>query len=717
MSNTETDSEHIFIGVAWPYANGPLHLGTVVGCLLPADIFGRYHRMRGNQVLMVSGSDEHGTPITLKAEKEGVTPRDIADRYNKQHVENIAALGIELENFSRTSGDFHRQVVQDFFLRLHENGYIFPETMESPYCEGCGRFLPDRYVEGTCPYCGGTARGDQCDDCGKTLEAGQLVDPRCKLCGETPVMRETEHLFFELSAFQQELLDWLADKDFWRSNVITFTRNWVREGLEDRAVTRDLEWGIPVPLEGYEDKRLYVWFEAVMGYLSASQEWAEQRGTPDAWRDWWQSNARHYYFLAKDNIPFHTIIWPAMLLAHGNLALPYDVPANEYLTFSGEQFSKSKGIGVWIPHVLERFAPDAIRYYLSINMPEKHDTDWNWPDFQAKTNNELVGTFGNFVHRVLTFTATHFGEVPQQGDRTAHDEALLTAIEDQGIAISEAIEAVQLKQGMKELIRLAQRGNQYLNEEEPWNLIQQQRDRCATVLHISLRLVKALAIYAAPYLPHAAQRIWDMLGQPGRVKEQPWDAAMEDIAAGTLPTPTPLFDTIDVDDLVTDATEEDIGAEGCAKLNLRVAEITQVRKHPHADRLYVLDLDVGELGGRRIVAGIRPWYDAAELEGRRIVIVVNLKPAIIRGVRSQGMLLAADDGTPSLLVANAEAGHPVAPAGVEPAPVDEVDIELLKELSPEINENGVAVCGGHELRDKSGTIRPDRTVDGGTPIH
>ena len=717
MSNREADSKRIFIGVAWPYANGPLHLGTVVGCLLPADIFGRYHRMQGNDVLMVSGSDEHGTPILLKAEKEGVTPRDIADRYNRQHVDNIAALGIELENFTRTSNSFHKQAAQDFFHRLHENGYIYPETMESPYCESCGRFLPDRYVEGTCPYCGGTARGDQCDACGKTLEAGELVDPRCKLCGETPVMRETEHLFFELSAFQEDLLDWLADKDFWRSNVITFTRNWIQEGLEDRAVTRDLEWGVPVPLDGYENKRLYVWFEAVMGYLTASQEWAEHRGTPEAWRDWWQSDARHYYFLAKDNIPFHTIIWPAMLLAHGDLALPYDVPANEYLTFSGEQFSKSKGIGVWIPDVLERFAPDAIRYYLSINMPEKHDTDWNWRDFEAKTNNELVGTFGNFVHRVLTFTAKHFGEIPMQGELTADDEALLEAIEEQGSAISEAIEAVRLKQGMKELIGLAQRGNQYLNEQEPWNLVKEQRERCGTVLYVSLRLVRALAIYATPYLPHAAQRIWQMLGQPGRVAEQHWDAAVEDITDASLETPTPLFDTIDVDDLVSGEKGDDGAADDCGKLDLRVAEITRVREHPDADRLYVLDLDVGELGARRIVAGIRPWYDSGELEGRRIVVVVNLKPAVIRGVRSQGMLLAADDGEPSVLTAQGGPGSQVVPAGVEPAPADEVDITLLEELSLETNEHGVAACGGHELRDEQDVICPDRDVAAGTPIH
>jgi len=716
MSDEESDGERIFIGVAWPYANGPLHLGTVVGCLLPADIFGRYHRMQGNRVLMVSGSDEHGTPIMLKAEKEGVTPKDIADRYNRQHVDNIDALGIELENFSRTSGDFHRQVVQDFFLRLNDNGYIYPETMESPYCESCGRFLPDRYVEGTCPYCGGLARGDQCDACGKTLEAGELVDPRCKLCGETPVMRETEHLFFELSAFRQELLDWLEDKDFWRGNVITFTRNWIREGLEDRAVTRDLEWGVPVPLEGYERKRLYVWFEAVMGYLSASRQWAEQQGTPEAWRDWWQDDARHYYFLAKDNIPFHTIIWPAMLLAHGDLRLPYDVPANEYLTFSGEQFSKSKGIGVWIPEVLERFAPDAIRYYLSVNMPEKHDTDWNWTDFQAKTNNELVGTYGNYVHRVLTFTAKHFGEIPAAGELTADDEAMLKAIEEQGTAIEEAIEKVRLKRGMKELIGLAQRGNRYLNDMEPWNLIKERRERCATVLHVALRLVKALAIYAAPYLPHAGQRIWSMLGQPGRVKEQRWDAALDDVAHARLEAPSPLFDTIDVDDLIAD-TYEDEAADGCETLDLRVAEITRVREHPDADRLYVFDLDVGALGSRRIVAGIRPWYDAAELEGRRIVVVANLKPAVIRGVRSQGMLLAADDGTPSLLVANGEPGEKVAPAGVEPQPSDEVDIGLLEDLGLEVNEDGAAACGGRALRDGNGVVRPDRDVAAGTPIH
>ncbi|MDD5778023.1 MAG: methionine--tRNA ligase [Candidatus Thermoplasmatota archaeon] len=719
----EKSIRRVFIGAAWPYANGPLHLGTLAGCLLPADIYGRYQRMAGREVLMVSGSDEHGTPITLTADREGVPPAEIANRYNAQHVQNIRQLGIQFENYTRTSGEFHKKVVQDFFLRLMDNGYIYRKSMLAPYCRSCRRFLPDRYVEGVCPHCGGEARGDQCDNCGKTLEAAELREPRCKICGAPPEMQETEHFFFRLSAFEERLLEWLEDKDFWRDNVIKFSRNWIRQGLQDRAITRDLEWGVPIPLEGYEHKRLYVWFEAVIGYLSASKEWAEKQGQPEAWRRWWQEPVRHLYFLAKDNIPFHTIIWPAMLMGHGDLNLPSNVPANEYLTFSGKQFSKSRGIGVWLPDVLEHLDPDAVRYYLSINMPERHDTDWNWEDFVAKNNNELVGNFGNFIHRVVTFTQKNFGRVPPAGEMTEADRGLLTVMQGTVAEVGRAIEQCTFKEGMKAVIRLSQAGNQYLNDQAPWKLVTEDRERCATVLHLCLRMVRTLAVVAAPYMPHAGQRIWEMLGQEGRVEEQPWDGALDDVDSVALQRPSPLFEKLELAELVgpereEEPTEGEVPAgRSPAALDLRIATVARVREHPDADKLYVLDLDVGEVGRRRIVAGIRPWYERGEVEGAKIVLVANMKPATIRGVRSQGMLLAADDGSPALLVPGGEAGEAVSFEGVAPQPVDSVDLGDFEEMGLAVDGQGRAHWEGRVLVDSRGPVGPDRRVAAGTPIH
>jgi len=720
MNTSSLSDEHIFIGAAWPYANGPLHLGTLAGCLLPADIFGRYQRMAGRQVLMVSGSDEHGTPITLTADKEGLPPKEIADRFNAQHVKTIEQLGIQFEIYTRTSGTYHQEVVQNFFQRLMDKGYIYKKNMVASYCEDCQRFLPDRYVEGICPYCNGEARGDQCDNCGKILEAAELENPRCKICGASPVMKETEHFFFQLSAFGDKLLEWLEDKDDWKDNVIKFTRNWINQGLQDRAITRDLEWGVPVPVDGYEHKRLYVWFEAVIGYLSASKQWAERTGNKDAWKDWWQHlDTSHLYFLAKDNIPFHTIIWPAMLMAHGDLHLPTNIPANEYLTFSGEQFSKSRGIGVWLPDVLQRFEPDAIRYYLSMNMPEKHDTDWNWGDFVAKINNELVGNFGNFIHRVVSFTHKNFENIPPLGEITDADLTVMRTIDNTVQVVASAIESCHFKEGLKHIFKLSQIGNQYLNEQAPWSLIKNDKNRCATVLHVCLQMVKTLAIIVTPYMPHAAHQIWEMLNQEGRVDHQMWHASTGDALTGKLTKVTPLFTKLDINEILK---VEVLPDEKCANhasaamLNLRVAEIIKVRKHPDAHKLYVLDLDVGSFGKRRIVAGIRPWYAEEMLRGRRVVLIANLKPATIRGVRSQGMLLAADDGTPALLTTSGKPGEQVVFKGIEPQPVDSVTLKLLNDLDIQVNTEGHIVCNGHEMHDISSPIIPDRKVIATTPV-
>ncbi len=695
--------KHIFIGVAWPYANGPLHLGTLAGCLLPADIFGRYHRMIGNNVLMVSGSDEHGTPITLTAEKENVSPEEIVERYHQQHKKNMEELGIIFENFTRTSKPFHKEVVHDVFLQLYEKGYIYRKKMLAAYCETCARFLPDRYIEGICPYCGGKARGDQCDVCGKTLDIEELKEARCKICGNEPITKETEHFFFKLSAFKGELLTWLENKKFWKDNVINFTLNWIKSGLKDRAITRDIEWGIPVPIEGFERKRIYVWFEAVIGYLSASKEWAESVNESEKWEKWWKEDAAHYYFLAKDNIPFHTIIWPAMLMGYGGLNLPYDVPANEYLTLSGEQFSKSRDIGIWIPDILKNFDADAIRYYLSINMPEKHDTDWTWDDFVAKNNNELVGIYGNFIHRVLTFTAKNFKEVPEgKSDVTIVEEIQKTVKE-----VGDSINSCYFKEGIKKIVKLAQRGNQYFNEKAPWDLIKKDREECASVLHTCLHMVKALAICSTPYLPHSAQKIWKMLGYDGSIENQQWEEALKDIEKKMVSTPIPLFQKLELKDIVHEEIQQ---------ADFLVAQIVKVDDHPAADKLYVLTIDVGELGRRRIVAGIKPWYTKEDLEEKKIILVANLKPAVIRGVRSQGMLLAADDGEPSLLLTTEKPGASVVFEGMKVDVAKELDFQEFMKMEIQVNKDGLVECKGKFLRDKKGYIKPDRKVREGAKV-
>ena len=421
--------ERIFIGVAWPYANGPLHLGHLAGCYLAADIFARFNRLIGNDVLMVSGSDSHGTPITIRADQENVNPKEIADRFHAQFLNTWAQLGITFDLFTTTQTENHQQAVHEIFKVLLDRGYIYPATMELAHCSGCARFLPDRYVEGTCPHCSQErARGDQCDLCGRTLDPKDLVTPHCAICGVAPTFQNSEHFFLKLSEFEQPLLKWANQQGHWRANVVNFTRSFLESGLKDRAITRDLSWGVTVPLDGYNDKRIYVWFEAVIGYLSAAIEWAKNSGNPDSWKDFWlDPETKSYYFIGKDNIPFHSIIWPAIIMAYGHdLNLPYDVPANEFLSLENRKFSTSQNWAVWLPDYLEAYDPDPLRYLMSINMPENGDADFSWAEFVRKNNDELVATYGNLVNRVLSFTYRNFSQVVPKADQlTKSDEELL----------------------------------------------------------------------------------------------------------------------------------------------------------------------------------------------------------------------------------------------------------------------------------------------------
>ena len=556
--------ERIFIGVAWPYANGPLHLGHVAGCYLAADIFARYHRLKGDDVLMVSGSDTHGTPITVRAEQEGVEPQDVVDRYHALFLDSWERLGVTFDLFTSTNTGNHREVVQEIFTSLLDRGYIYTANMLLAYCADCDRFLPDRYVEGVCPHCGDQrARGDQCEACGRTLDPQDLVEPRCLLSGTTPEFRESEHFFLKLSAFQKPLLEWVRAQDHWRANVSNFTRRFLEDGLKDRAISRDLTWGIDLPLEGYQDKRIYVWFEAVIGYLSAAKEWAQNNGG-GAWEDFWKDpETKGYYFIGKDNIPFHTIIWPAILMAYGGLNLPYDVPANEFLSLEDRKFSTSQNWAIWLPDYLDRYDPDPLRYLLSINMPESGDADFSWSEFVRRNNEELVATYGNLVNRVLSFTHRNFdGKIPAPGSLDEVDQALLDTAREAMAAVDQSLHNCRFKAGIGQAFGLAQEANRYLNTKAPWQSIKTHPEEAATTLWTAMRVINCLKLILSPYLPFSSQRLHEILGFDGRVDEEQWDfdASIQAIEAGKpFRQPVPLYTKLEPD--VVDQELQRMGAE------------------------------------------------------------------------------------------------------------------------------------------------------------
>ena len=543
--------QRIVVAVAWPYANGPLHLGHLAGCYLPADIFARYHRMKGNDVLMVSGSDQHGTPITIRAEQEGLTPQEVVDKYHADFVRSWERLGISFDLFTSTGTDNHQEVVHDLFRTLHDRGYIYTDTMLLPYCPSCRRFLPDRYVEGTCPHCADTAaRGDQCDNCGKTLDPPDLLAPRCKLCGATPEFRDSEHFFLRLSAFQEPLLEWVKRQDHWRANVLNFTRSYLEDGLKDRPISRDIGWGVPLPLEGYDAKRIYVWFEAVIGYLSASKERFQALGEPEGWQDFWEDpETRAYYFIGKDNIPFHTIIWPAILMGYGGLNLPYDVPANEFLSLENRQFSTSRNWAVWLPDYLERYDPDPLRYYLSINMPESGDSDFSWTEYVRRNNDELVATYGNLVHRVLTFTYRNFdGRVPSPGELDSQSLAFLDQAASSMESVERSLAGCRFRLAMTQAISLAQESNRYLDAKAPWRTLKEDRETTATTLWVALSVINCLKVVMSPFLPFSSQRLHSMLGFQGDVEQGAWRwrGDLDGLPPGQqLANPQPLFTKLD----------------------------------------------------------------------------------------------------------------------------------------------------------------------------
>ncbi|MET0426496.1 MAG: methionine--tRNA ligase [Actinoplanes sp.] len=545
---------HVLAAVAWPYANGPRHIGHVSGFGVPSDVFSRYMRMAGHDVLMVSGTDEHGTPIQVQADADGVTPRELADRYNRVIVEDLHGLGLTYDLFTRTTTRNHYAVVQELFSVLHRNGYIVARTTLGARSPSTGRTLPDRYIEGTCPICGyESARGDQCDNCGNQLDPEQLINPRSKINGETPEFVETEHFFLDLPAFAEAIGNWLDQRENWRPNVLKFSRN-LLDDLQPRAITRDLEWGVPIPLEGWEDrndKRIYVWFDAVIGYLSASIEWARRSGDPEAWRKWWSADGEGkdslgYYFMGKDNIVFHSVIWPALLLGYsgegdkggqagdlGRLNLPTEVVSSEYLTMEGKKFSSSRKVVIYVRDFLERYDADALRYFIAAAGPESNDTDFTWAEFVRRNNDELVAGWGNLVNRSVSMAAKNFGVIPTPGELTAEDEALLAVAKAGFAAVGELIGKHRQKAAIGEAMKVVAEANKYLSEQAPWKLkSDEDKPRQATILFVALQVVSDANTLLTPFLPHSAQKVFEQLGGAGVHAPMPRIEQVEDLDGG-----------------------------------------------------------------------------------------------------------------------------------------------------------------------------------------
>ena len=545
---------------AWPYANGPRHIGHVSGFALPCDMFSRYQRMAGNRVLMVSGTDEHGTPIQVQADAEGVSARALADRYNRIIVDDLTSLGMTYDLFTRTTTLNHYAVTQEIFTRLLQNGYIFAKTTLGAISPSTGRTLPDRYIEGTCPICGyPSARGDQCDNCGNQLDPADLINPRSKINGETPVFTETEHYFLDLPAFAEVLGTWLQAKaGHWRPNVLKFSLN-LLDDLQPRAITRDLDWGVPVPLDGWRDrpdKRIYVWFDAVIGYLSASVEWARRSGDPDAWRAWWNDpDAESYYFMGKDNIVFHAEIWPAMLLGYngqgarggepgplGTLNLPTEVVSSEYLTMEGRKFSSSRSVVIYVRDFLARYDVDALRYYVAIAGPENQDTDFTWSEFVRRNNDELVATWGNLVNRAVSFAARNIGSIPEAGTLTDLDQDVLARSRQAFGTVGEHLGRSRFKFAITETMRTVAEANKYFSEQAPWKLRESDPDRMRTVLHVALQLVDDAKTLLTPFLPRSSQQVHEMLGGAGTWSDMPFVEEVDEEGGPSYPVITGRYD-------------------------------------------------------------------------------------------------------------------------------------------------------------------------------
>ncbi|MEM4272532.1 MAG: methionine--tRNA ligase [Candidatus Bilamarchaeaceae archaeon] len=666
----------ILITSALPYVNNVPHLGNIVGCVLSADVYARYCRSRGYETLYICGTDEYGTATEIKAIEEGLTPQQICDKYHKIHAAIYSWFGINFDYFGRTSTPKHTEIVQHLFSKLNEEGFIAEEEIEQLYDEKAGMFLADRYVEGACPHCGyGGARGDQCDGCGRVLRPDELINPVSRISKTAPVKRKTRHLFIDLPKIEPRLREWIAEASVagkWNENAKAITESWLKEGLKRRAITRDLKWGVPVPLKGFEDKVFYVWFDAPIGYISITANFTEK------WRDWWMAkgeNVRLYQFMGKDNVLFHTVIFPSTLLGSGEeWTLLHHLSTTEFLNYEGGKFSKSKNIGVFGNDAMESGIPaDVWRYYLLRNRPEKADTDFVWEDFADKTNNELIANLGNLVNRTISFIANNYGGEVPEGQLSEKD--LEFAGEQRKIIaeIGSCLENVQIKDGLLRVLEFGKNANRYFQENRPWELVKTDKACAATVIFVLANQVKDLAIICEPYLPHTSAGIFAQLGISPRKWE---DAGLLTLKGGTK-TGKPAILFRKIEEKQAKALREKFSGKGSplaekeisfADLDLEVGEILSVEKHPDAEKLYV---EIVQLGDRKaqIVSGLAPHIPKEELAGKRIIVVKNLEPAKLRGVESQGMLLAAEsaDGKVEVLFTDAAVGSKALHKGERPS--------------------------------------------------
>jgi methionyl-tRNA synthetase len=663
---TKKEPQKILVTAALPYANGPIHLGHLAGAYLPADIYVRYQRLKGRDVIYICGSDEHGVPITITAEKEGITPQQVVDKYHYMNKESFEKFGMSFDNYSRTSLPLHHQTAQEFFVELYKKGILKEKTTKQLYCENDKMFLADRYVEGICPVCGSPgARGDQCEKCGSWLEQTDLIEPKCKICGSTPIIKDTSHWYLPLGDFQKRLEEWISTKTHWKENVKQYVQSWFREGLQDRAVTRDLHWGVKVPIEGVQGKVIYVWFDALLGYISSTKEWAQKIGQPEKWREYWQNpETRLIHFIGKDNIVFHCIVFPAMLMAWNDgrddkFILPDNVPANEFLNLEGKKLSTSRNYAVWLNEYLEKFEPDPLRYALASILPETKDTDFSWREFQARNNNELADILGNFVNRTLTFTKKYFeNKVPEIFELENIDNEMISKLKEYADKIAENYENFKIRDGVFETMNLARHANKYFNDTEPWRTIKENPKRASTTINICLQTVRALAILFEPVLPFSARKIWKMLNLNDDIVKSGWDSAYQlSLKPGhQLGEPEILFRKIEDSEIEEEIkklkiasgeiTEEkiefkpQITIEEFQKIDLRVADVVECERVKNSEKLLKLKVKIGN-EERQIVAGIGKHYSPEELVGKKVIVVANLKPAKLMGIESQGMLLAA----------------------------------------------------------------------------
>ena len=653
----------VFITSALPYANGPCHLGHLRSTYIPADIYARYNRMKGNDVLFVCASDEHGTPIAVRAEQEGLPAKEVAGRYYEMIKNDLDSCSISFDNFSRTTDPKHYEISQNFFLKLYEKGFIYEKIIKQPYCVECSRFLPDRYVEGICPHCNGEgARGDHCESCGRHLEPTQLIEPTCLICKGTPEIRESKQYFFKLSHFQDDLQKWIESNNELPPNVKNYALQWLKEGLKDWILTRDMEWGIPVPLEGAEGKIIYVWGEAFLGYISSAAQWSERTGKP--WEDYWNDEAIH--FIGKDIIYHHSIFWPALLMAYG-CKLPYTIIAGEYLSLEGRKMSTSKNWVIWASDFLESFDSDTLRYYLIANAPLSRDTDFSWEDFQRRVNDELADVLGNFLHRTFTFTTRFFdGQIPEPSEFDEYDNEFESRIKALPATVGDYIEKFKFREGLIEIIKLAKYGNKYFNDKEPWKTVKTSKNVAANCLYLANQLSKTMAITLIPYMPVKTQEILKILNVDDDIN---WDDAAEFIPAGHLiGEAKPIFTKVD-DDIITKEKEElyenlkevetmkdEISIDDFAAMDLRVGKIIGAENVKKSKNLLKLMVDVGEKE-IQVVAGVAQKYSPEEVLNKTVIVLVNLPPAKLFGIKSEGMLLATDDNMSLLTVEGAEIGE------------------------------------------------------------